>query len=83
VRNEDYLRAADRSSRPAWIVCGSASASQCKKVVGHVSVDPEGVTEQSLEAWLVSHHVGFDVVSDEGFLAVVPFSRVTPAMLGT
>jgi hypothetical protein len=83
VRNQSYLRAADSSLRPAWIVCASASASQCKKVLGHVSVDPEGVTEKSLEAWLVSHHVGFDVVSDEGFLAVVPFSRVTPAMLGT
>ncbi len=83
VRNEAYLRAADAASRPAWIVCAPDSSAQCRKVLGHASVDPVGVTEQSLEGWLRSHHVGFAVVKSEGFLAVVPSSRVTPAMLGT
>jgi hypothetical protein len=83
VRNETYLRAADAASHPAWIVCGTHSSAQCRKVLGHASVDPVGVTEQSLEAWLGSHHVGFTLVASEGFLAVVPSTRVTPAMLGT
>ncbi len=83
VRNETYLQAADTASHPAWIVCGTDSSAQCRKVLGHASVDPVGVTEQGLEAWLGSHHVGFTLVASEGFLAVVPSIRVTPAMLGT
>jgi hypothetical protein len=83
VRNEAYLHSANASLRPAWIVCGSDSSSRCEKVLGHTSVDPEGVTEQSLEAWLGSHHDPYSIVSGEGFLVVVPSRRVTPAMLGT
>ncbi len=82
VRNEAYLRAADASARPAWIVCAPYSSSHCEKLLGHVSVDPQGVTAQSLESWLRSHGIKFSVVPGEGFQAVLPDSRVTPAMLG-
>ena len=82
VRNQAYLRAADASVRPAWIVCPADHSGQCRRLLGHASVDPQGVTEASLKAWLDSHHVRFTVVSSEGFEAVVPHSRVTPAMLG-
>jgi hypothetical protein len=82
VRNEAYLRAADASLHPAWIVCAADQAAGCRKLLGHASVDPEGVTDASLRAWLDAHHVRFTVVSSEGFEAVVPNTRVTPAMLG-
>ena len=82
VRNEGYLRAADLSAHPAWIVCPAAHAAECRKLLGHASVDPQGVTDAALKAWLGSHHVKFTVVPSEGFEAVVPDSRVTPSMLG-
>ncbi len=83
VRNDQYLRAADASPHPAWIVCAADESAQCRRVLGHASVDPEGVTVESLEAWLRSHDVKFVVFSGEGFDAVLPATRVTPAMLGT
>jgi hypothetical protein len=82
VRNQGYLLAADASAHPAWIVCPPDHAAECQRLLGHTSVDPQGVTETSLEAWLGSHHVRFTVVPSEGFEAVVPDARVTPAMLG-
>jgi hypothetical protein len=83
VRNQAYLAAADASARPAWIVCPPDHAAECRRLLGHADVDPEGVTKASLEAWLDLHHVQFKVVPSEGFDAVVPDARVTPAMLGT
>jgi hypothetical protein len=83
VRNQGYLQAADSSADPAWIVCAPDHAEECQTLLGHTSVDPEGVTEASLKAWLGSHGVQFMVVSGEGFEAVVPDTRVTPMMLGT
>ena len=75
VRNQAYLRAADASAHPAWIVCPPDHAVQCRKLLGHSSVDPLGVTEGTLEAWLGSHHVQFKVISSQGFEAVVPESQ--------
>lgn len=74
----------DASARPVWIFNSADDffVGQFLQLLSASLSGPAGITEQQLETYLTTHHIGYRVVPFAIGQAVVPDGRVTPADLG-